>query len=125
MELTPKTVSILPVRITVTPGGVVTVEQKYTDKQYAHVVGFAINYSTPENLAGSTINIFLNGKALFLKPVDTALFTFNSSCPVNQRYYNFIHEAVNNASIGIEYTPGGAFPVGNTVITVSLQCTND
>lgn len=122
MERTFQPVTILPVKITVTTAGVVTVERKQTGKTSVRVIGFAITYDDITNLPGSRINIFLAGKALFLQEVETMLFTFDSACPVNDRYYNFIDEPVNNSLVEFSYLPGATFPATDTVITVSLQC---
>lgn len=119
-------VKILPVKITVTNAGVVTAESKSTDKEYKNIIGFAITYDSTDNLPGSSLNISIGGRSLWKKNVETALFTFNSACPVNGRYYNYTGTIpVDNSAIEISYTPGAAFPTGDTIITVSFQCTTE
>lgn len=117
-----KEVGIIPVKITITPAGVVTVENKKTDADYKRIVGFSVMYNDTTNLVGSTINPRFGGKPVFKQGVDTSLFVFNTSCPVNDRYFNYVDIPVNSSLIEVDYVPGSAFPVGNTVVTVVLQC---
>lgn len=117
-----KQVYPITVKITVTNAGVVSFEKKSTDKDYQRVVGLAITYDDTANLAGSLLNMKLGGKSVWKQPMVTALLTSDSSCPVNDRYYNYIDEKVDNSLIEFDYTPGAAFPAGDTVITATLQC---
>jgi len=114
---------ILPVKVVIDTHGAVTYEPKTTDHDYKRIVGFAVTFDDATNQPGSTMNIRIGGKSIFRKNIETKLFTFNSACPVNDRYYNFINEPVNNSLIQIEYTPGAAFPAGDTTVVVFFQCT--
>jgi len=120
-------IAILPMKITVASSdGAVTSENKTTDKEYKRIIGFAVTYNDPANLAGSTLNIVVGGKTVFKKAIETALFTFDSACPVMERYFTDIDEPIDNSLIELVYTAGNSFPdMGDTAITVSFQCTLD
>lgn len=112
--------------ITVSNAGVVTYPSNpTTNKGFKKVKQMAISFDDTTNLPGSLIGIKFSGKSVFRDQMETALFTFSQACPVDGRWHTLDEEQeVDQSTIELEYTPGAAFPAGDTKIHVYLKCTN-
>ena len=80
-----------------------------TKTSHKRLYGLALSISDPQAIEGSTFQLAIDDKIYFDEGSQSALLTFNLSCPPDQRFQKFVNKAINQSEIKIRFKSSNVF----------------